>query len=86
MIRYLDDHYPTDNYKWSILNSSKAEELHLGLLEVEKDSNVLTIDVKYIPDKMSLDEFIQYIQSNKIAVNNIRKPNNRKQIKSVSRK
>lgn len=78
MIKYTDDFYPTDNYKWVILDKQKAEELHIELLEIDNESSVLTVDMSYKPKEMSSDEYIVYLQQQGIAINNVNRSLNTK--------
>lgn len=49
--------------KWEIINKGKAKELHLS-----ECNGLLSIDITKIPNGMSMEEYINYIQENNIAL------------------
>lgn len=74
MIKYTDTHYPTDNFKWIILNEEKAKQLHIEVINLDDGSSILSIDWRYIPNGISPEEYIKYIQDKKIAINGALNP------------
>ena len=46
----------------------KAKELNLGIIEIPDKDAVITIDIKNIPPGYSVDDFIQLIKDEGIAI------------------
>ena len=51
--------------KWKIVDTEEASKLHIGLISTD-EKGFLVIDVSYIPRGMSIEDFIHWIQNEKI--------------------
>lgn len=51
--------------EWKIVNTEKASKLHIGLISFD-EKGFLAIDVSYIPRGMSIEDYIHWIQKEKI--------------------
>ena len=51
--------------EWKIVDTEKASKLHIGLISPD-EKGLLSIDVSYIPKDMSIEDYIHWIQNEKI--------------------
>lgn len=49
--------------EWKIINNEKAQELHIEVV-----SGALVINLRDIPDGMSIDEYVKYIKDENIVI------------------
>lgn len=54
---------PTSAMEWKIINNEKAQELHIEVV-----SGALVINLRDIPDGMSIDEYVKYIKDENIVI------------------
>ena len=73
MIKYSDDVYPTDNFRWKILDKKKAEKLKIEVVNIDNEASLLLIDATTVPKKMSMDKYIEDLQRKKIVINDVKK-------------
>ena len=53
--------------EWKIVDSDKASKLHIGTTSTD-ERDFLIIDIAYIPREMNVEEYIRWIQDNKIVL------------------
>ena len=54
--------------KWQILNEEEANKHHLRLINIDEDNVLLTIDLRNIPNGVTVLDFIDMIQQTGIVI------------------
>ena len=60
---------PIDNYRWRILKDKETEKYHIQIVKIDDDRAVLNIDVAYIPQNMSIVEYLNWLRETGVILN-----------------
>ena len=59
-----------DNCHWMILDEEKAKELHIDIIKIDENHAIISADIAFIPDGVSIEEYCDYLQETGILINN----------------
>ena len=59
----------TSKFKWVILDTGKAKQQQIQLINITENKAVLSIDKSAVPPGMSIIDYIEWIQETGIVVN-----------------
>ena len=59
-----------DNCHWMILDEEKAKELHIDIIKIDENHAIISADIAFIPDGVSIEEYYDYLQETGILINN----------------
>lgn len=58
-----------DRFRWVILDKDRADKFNISLIKLDDDKTLLSIDIAFIPQYMSILEYIEWIQDTGIVLN-----------------
>ena len=64
-----DTSAPTVNSRWRILKEKEAEKYHIQLIKIGDDKALLSIDLAYIPQNMSIVEYLNWLRETGVILN-----------------
>ena len=60
----------TSKFNWMILDEEKAKELHIDIIKIDENHAIISADIAFIPDGVSIEEYYDYLQETGILINN----------------